>query len=101
MSSLPSEVCVSSIFPGIPAHPFYLPSVTFISRVDDKETQDLDFFIKEVTDVPDDTFFRLRTMSVKLIPGVTTIKKYVSCVSWYLCAFRVRLLTRKVFDDDI
>lgn len=85
MSSLPSEVYVCTRYLGTPAKLFNLPAIHFITHINDTETPDLDTFVKVASEIPDNTFFRLRTVSEKLIPSVTTIKKFDYYVSADTC----------------
>lgn len=84
MSKLPSEVYVAAKYSGTPAELFKLGLLQFITHVNDVETPNLDTFVREVNEIPDNTFFRLRTVSQTLIPGMVTIKKFDYYVSFRL-----------------
>lgn len=46
-------------------------------------TPDLDRFVKEVSKVPDNTYFRLRAVTFDNVPWVVTMKKNDHYVSFY------------------
>ncbi|KAI0022639.1 Pro-apoptotic serine protease NMA111 [Xylariomycetidae sp. FL0641] len=75
ISKLHSEIYVSARTRGSPAYQYGLAPTNFITHVNGKPTPDLDSFLKNVTKIPDNTYFRLRAMSFDNVPWVITMKK--------------------------
>ncbi|KAI9772795.1 MAG: hypothetical protein M1839_002296 [Geoglossum umbratile] len=75
ISVLHSEVYVSARTRGSPAYQYALVPTNFILAVNGVQTLDLDSFLKEVSKIPDNTYFRVRVRTFDNIPFVITIKK--------------------------
>jgi len=87
VSNLPSEIYISFYHLGSPADQRRLWPASFITAVNGVETRDLDSFVKEVNKIKDNTDFVLRTVTLKGVPEVITIKKdnhYVKSCYIYL-----------------
>lgn len=85
ISKLFSEVYVSARTRGSPAYQYGLAPTNFITHVNNKPTPDLESFIQAVTDIPDNTYFRLKAMTFDSVPWVVTMKKnehYFPTVEW-------------------
>lgn len=81
ISKLHSEIYVSARSRGSPAYQYGLAPTNFITHVNGAATPDLDTFVKKVSTIPDNTYFRLRAMTFDNVPWVVTMKKndhYVS-----------------------
>ncbi|PGH23617.1 Pro-apoptotic serine protease [Polytolypa hystricis UAMH7299] len=75
ISKLHSEVYVSARSRGSPAYQYGLSPTNFITAVNGVPTPDLDSFIKQVTNIPNNTYFRLRAVTFDNVPWVVTMKK--------------------------
>ncbi|KAI9696118.1 MAG: hypothetical protein M1836_005949 [Candelina mexicana] len=75
ISKLHSEVYVSARTRGSPAYQYGLAPTNFITAVDDIKTPDLASFVKEVNKIPDNTYFRLKSVTFDNVPWVVTMKK--------------------------
>lgn len=75
ISKLHSEVYVSARSRGSPAYQYGLSPTNFITAVNGVKTPDLDSFIKEVSAIPNNTYFRLRAVTFDNVPWVVTMKK--------------------------
>ncbi|KAI9777982.1 MAG: hypothetical protein M1835_005094 [Candelina submexicana] len=75
ISKLHSEVYVSARTRGSPAYQYGLAPTNFITAVDDVKTPDLASFVKEVNKIPDNTYFRLKSVTFDNVPWVVTMKK--------------------------
>ena len=75
ISSLHSEIYVSAQRRGSPAHQYGLAATNFITHVNGIETPDLDAFVREVSTIDDNTYFRLRAVTFDNVPWVVTMKK--------------------------
>ncbi|RFU30551.1 hypothetical protein B7463_g5795, partial [Scytalidium lignicola] len=85
ISKLHSEVYVSARTRGSPAYQYGLAPTNFITHVNGKPTPDLESFLKEVIDIPDNTYFRLKAMTFDNVPWVITMKKndhYFPTMEW-------------------
>lgn len=70
-----SEVYVSGRTRGSPAYQYNLVQTSFILAVNGVATTDLPSFVKEVVEIPDNTYFRLKVISYDNVPFVVTMKK--------------------------
>ncbi|KAJ4523307.1 hypothetical protein HRR78_000803 [Exophiala dermatitidis] len=75
ISKLHSEIYVSARSRGSPAYQYGLAPTNFITHVNGVKTPDLDTFVKEVSKIEDNTYFRLRAMTFDNVPWVVTMKK--------------------------
>lgn len=75
ISKLHSEVYVSARGRGSPAYQYGLSPTNFITAVNGVSTPDLSSFVKEVSKIPDNTYFRLRAVTFDNVPWVVTMKK--------------------------
>jgi pro-apoptotic serine protease NMA111 len=81
ISKLHSDIYVSARSRGSPAYQYGLAPTNFITHVNGVRTPNLDAFVKEVSKIEDNTYFRLRAMTFDNVPWVVTMKKndhYVS-----------------------
>ena len=88
ISKLHSEIYVSARTRGSPAYQYGLAPTNFITHVNGVKTVDLDAFVREVSKIEDNTYFRLRAMTFDNVPWVVTMKKndhYVSVQIWKRC----------------
>lgn len=86
ISKLHSEVYVSARSRGSPAYQYGLAPTNFITAVNGVKTQNLDEFVKEVSKIADNTYFRLRAVTFDNVPWVVTMKKndhYVSSPRYF------------------
>ncbi|KAF3917348.1 hypothetical protein ABW21_db0201496 [Orbilia brochopaga] len=60
---------------GSPAFQYQLVPTNFVLGVNGVATLDLDSFLKEVSKIPDNTYFRLRVITFDNVPFVITMKK--------------------------
>ena len=97
ISKLHSEIYVSARSRGSPAYQYGLAPTNFITHVNGVKTVDLDAFVREVSKIEDNTYFRLRAMTFDNVPWVVTMKKndhYVSttptCLKYHLTAHSSR-----------
>ncbi|KAF1809402.1 trypsin-like serine protease [Eremomyces bilateralis CBS 781.70] len=75
ISSLHSQVYISSRLRGSPAYAFCLAATNFIIEVNDVPTPDLDSFLHEALKIPDNEYFRLRVKTFDNITWTATMKK--------------------------
>ncbi|KAK2757567.1 hypothetical protein FQN54_004536 [Arachnomyces sp. PD_36] len=75
ISKLHSEVYVSARSRGSPSYQYDLSPTNFITAVNGQPTPDLDSFVKEVSKIPDNTYFRLKAITFDNVPWVVTMKK--------------------------
>ncbi|PIG78992.1 nuclear serine protease HtrA2/Nma111 [Aspergillus arachidicola] len=75
ISKLHSEIYVSARSRGSPSYQYGLSPTNFITAVNGVPTPDLDRFVKEVSKIPDNTYFRLRAVTFDNVPWVVTMKK--------------------------
>ncbi|KAJ6257132.1 hypothetical protein Dda_8017 [Drechslerella dactyloides] len=75
ISHMHSEVYVSARSRGSPAFQYQLVPTNFVLGVNGVATLDLDSFLKEVSKIPDNTYFRLRVITFDNVPFVITMKK--------------------------
>jgi hypothetical protein len=82
---LHSEIYISNIIQsGSPADFFGLRSNTFITAVNEKETETLDDFLREASKIPGDNYFTVRIVDIKDTQSSVTMRKndhYVSLLS--------------------
>lgn len=74
MEKIPSEVYVTGRSYGSPAQQYDLSTLSFITHVGDKETKNLDTFIKVIKEIPDNTYTKLRIVSFENFPLAISIK---------------------------
>lgn len=75
---------------GSPAYQYGLAPTNFITAVNGIPTPNLDSFVREVSKIPDNTYFRLRAVTFDNVPWVVTMKKndhYVGCLSPFCSCF--------------
>ena len=82
ISKLHSDIYVSARSRGSPAFQYGLAPTNFITHVNGVRTSDLDAFVREVSKIEDNTYFRLRAMTFDNVPWVVTMKKNDHYVSW-------------------
>ena len=75
ISKLHSDVYVSARTRGSPAYQYGLAPTNFITAVNSVPTPTLDAFLKEVSKIEDNTYFRLRVVTFDNVPWVATMKK--------------------------
>ncbi|KAK5088665.1 hypothetical protein LTR05_002885 [Lithohypha guttulata] len=75
ISKLHSDIYVSARSRGSPAYQYGLAPTNFITHVNGVRTLDLDAFVREVSKVPDNTYFRLRCVTFDNVRWVVTMKK--------------------------
>ncbi|KAJ5125190.1 Pro-apoptotic serine protease [Penicillium atrosanguineum] len=75
ISKLHSEIYVSARSRGSPAYHYGLAPTNFITAVNGVPTPNLDSFVKQVAQIPDNTYFRLRAVTFDNVPWVVTMKK--------------------------
>ena len=75
ISKLHSDIYVSARSRGSPAYQYGLAPTNFITHVNSVKTPDLDGFVREVSKIQDNTYFRLRAMTFDNVPWVVTMKK--------------------------
>ncbi|MCJ1380921.1 hypothetical protein MMC17_004030 [Xylographa soralifera] len=75
ISKLHSDVYVSARTRGSPSYQYGLAPTNFITAVNSIPTPTLDAFLKEVSKIPDNTYFRLRVVTFDNVPWVATMKK--------------------------
>ena len=75
ISKLHSEVYVSARTRGSPSYQYGLAPTNFITAVNSVPTPTLEAFLREVTQIPDNTYFRLRVVTFDNVPWVATMKK--------------------------
>ena len=84
ISKLHSDIYVSARSRGSPAFQYGLAPTNFVTHVNGVRTSDLDAFVREVSKIEDNTYFRLRAMTFDNVPWVVTMKKndhYVSRIT--------------------
>ncbi|KAK9712203.1 hypothetical protein K7432_007304 [Basidiobolus ranarum] len=74
VENLPSQVYVSSCNFGSPANNYGLAPTKFITHVNGFETSDLDSLLKVLGDSPDNTYVRIRLVSLEGHPEILTLK---------------------------
>ena len=74
METIPSGVYVTRKSEGGPANQYGISRNSFITHVNDIETQDLDTFVKVVKDIPDNTYIKLRLVSFDNVPVAISLK---------------------------
>ncbi|KAH7000403.1 trypsin-like cysteine/serine peptidase domain-containing protein [Ilyonectria destructans] len=85
IKNLPSEVYVASRLYGSPSARYKLSPTSFITHINDMPTPDLESVIRISGEIPDNTYFRIRAVSLKAVPFVITIKKkehYFPTTEW-------------------
>ncbi|RJE26957.1 hypothetical protein PHISCL_00658 [Aspergillus sclerotialis] len=75
ISKLHSEVYVSARSRGSPSYQYGLAPTNFITAVNGISTPNLNTFVKEVSKIPDNVYFRLRAVTFDNVPWVVTMKK--------------------------
>ncbi|ORY02006.1 trypsin-like serine protease [Basidiobolus meristosporus CBS 931.73] len=71
---IPSQVYVSSCNFGSPANNYGLAPTKFITHVNGFETPDLDALLRVLGDSPDNTYVRIRLVSLEGHPEILTLK---------------------------
>ncbi|KAI3403196.2 NMA111, partial [Candida oxycetoniae] len=74
MTKIPSEVFVVDLSDCGPSYQYDIEPVSFITHVNDEETIDLESFIKRIREIPDNTFVKLRMVSIDIIPTAISLK---------------------------
>ena len=75
ISKLHSEIYVSARSRGSPSYQYGLAPTNFITAVNGVNTPDLDAFVREVSKIEDNVYFRLRAVTFDNVPWVVTMKK--------------------------
>ncbi|KAF2106296.1 Pro-apoptotic serine protease NMA111 [Lophiotrema nucula] len=75
ISKIHSDVYISSRARGSPAYQYGLAPTNFITAVNNAPTPDLDSFLKEVKNIGDNEYFRLKVITFDNVPWVATMKK--------------------------
>ncbi|CAG7928420.1 unnamed protein product [Penicillium olsonii] len=75
ISKVHSEIYVSARSRGSPAYHYGLAPTNFLTAVNGVSTPDLDSFVREVTKIPDNEYFRIRAVTFDNVPWVVTMKK--------------------------
>jgi len=75
ISKLHSDIYVAARIRGSPASQYGLCPTSFVIAVNGIKTTDLTSFLKEVSKIPDNTYFRLRIITFDNIPYILTMKK--------------------------
>ncbi|KAI5294697.1 hypothetical protein KEM52_003421, partial [Ascosphaera acerosa] len=73
--TLHSDIYVSARTRGSPSYQYGPSPTNFITGVNGVPTPDLDSFVKQVSKIPDNTYFRLRAVTFDNVPWVVTLKK--------------------------
>ena len=73
-TSIPSKVYVVSRGASSPALQYGIEVTNFITHVNDKETPDLDTFLKIVKEIPDNTYCKVRLMTFDNVPFAISLK---------------------------
>ena len=60
---------------GSPAALYNIPNRNFIMAINDISTPDIESFVREVSKVKDNTYFRLKLITFDNVPRVATMKK--------------------------
>lgn len=74
MEKIPSEVFVLNKSPGGPTAQYRINTGEFITHVNDQETPDLETFIRVTAGVKDNTYVKLRLVTVNNVPGACSLK---------------------------
>lgn len=74
MESIPSGIYVTKKSSGGPAQQYGIATNSFISHVNDIETNNLEDFINVVKDIPDNTYIKLRLVSFDRVPIAISVK---------------------------
>lgn len=74
MEKIPSEVYITGRSNGGPAQQYAMLPISFITHINDKETKDLQTFIKIIRDIPDNTYMKVRLVSFDNIPAAISMK---------------------------
>lgn len=75
ISKIHSDIYVSARFRGSPAYAYGLAPTNFIMAVNGKPVQTLKDMLREVEQIPNNTYFRLKVMTFDNVPWVATMKK--------------------------
>ncbi|KAI9811051.1 MAG: hypothetical protein M1827_005633 [Pycnora praestabilis] len=75
ISTLPSEVYVSARTRGSPSYAYGLAPTNFVTAINGVKTTDLASFVKEVNKIPDNTYFRIKSVTFDNVPWMATMKK--------------------------
>lgn len=74
MEKIPSEVFILNKSPGGPTAQYRINTGVFITHVNDQETPDLETFIAITKNVADNTYVKLRLVTVNNVPGACSLK---------------------------
>lgn len=74
MDLIPSEVYVTKIATASPCHQYGVGSNSFITHVNDVATPTLEQFIAVVTQIPDNTYVKVRAVTFDNVPYALSIK---------------------------
>lgn len=74
MEKIPSEIYITRKSAGGPALQYGIITNSFITHVNDKETNTLREFVKEIIHIPDNTYIKLRVVSYENIPEAISLK---------------------------
>lgn len=74
IEKIPSAIYVTRKSSGGPAHQYGIATNSFITHVNDIETNTLDSFVLVVKSIPDNTYIKLRLVSFDSIPVAISIK---------------------------
>lgn len=75
ISKIHSDVYISGRHRGSPAYMYGLAPTNFITHLNGTPTPDLETFLQEAGKIPDNTYFRLKVMTIDNVPWVATMKK--------------------------
>jgi hypothetical protein len=70
----PSHIYVTSTHNGSPACMYGLEATMWITHIRDKQVTTLDDLIREVKDIPDSTFVRVRCVDFDNVPVMLSLK---------------------------
>ncbi|KAK9431261.1 trypsin-like cysteine/serine peptidase domain-containing protein [Lipomyces doorenjongii] len=74
IKKLHSGVYVSARMKGSPAYQYYIAPTYFITHVNGQATPDLTTFLQVVSNIPDNTYLRLRIVTFDNVPFASSIK---------------------------
>lgn len=75
ISKVHSDIYVSARFRGSPAYAYGLAPTNFIMAVNGRPVKTLQDMLREVQEIPNNTYFRLKVMTFDNVPWVATMKK--------------------------
>lgn len=74
MEKIPSEIYVTRKSAGAPAQQYGIPTNSFITHVNDRETKTLQSFMDAVATIADNTYVKLRIVSFDCVPFAISLK---------------------------